>query len=214
MRTVNREWIAAVCLVACVLVAGWGCGSAPKRDGAADPDSGAPPMDPEKQLEMWESLGEPGEAHRRLDPMVGEFRAVSRSWLAPDDEPLVAEASATNEWILGGRFLRTEFRGEMMETPFEGLGILGYDNAKERYVGFWCDSLSTMMLPISEGTCSEDGKVLTMKNTYASPVLGIDIVSRDVYTIESRDRHVFEMYETGPDGTETKTLEIVYTRVE
>jgi len=196
-------WLAAP---ACRAPGGGGDG-----DGAARP---AVALDPEQEMALWEELAAPGEGHRRLDPLVGRFHATVRSWLVPEEEPLTFEGTVTNEWILGGRFLRGEFRASMMGEPFEGLSILGYDNADEHYVGFWCDSMSTMLMPVSEGTMSQDGKVLTMKNRWENPLQKIEISTRDVTTIESRDKHVYEMYETGPDGVERKTLEIVYTRIE
>ena len=42
--------------------------------------------------------------------------------------------------ILDGRFLHQEFNGEMMGSPFIGIGITGYDNGSKQYVSNWMDS--------------------------------------------------------------------------
>jgi hypothetical protein len=63
------------------------------------------------------------------------------------------------------------------------------------------------------GTCDPDGKIITMTGEASDPMSGkTNQKWRTVLRIESKDKHVFEMYGPGPDGKEFKQMEITYTR--
>ena len=102
----------------------------------------------------------------------------------------------------------------MFGQPFEGVSLLGFDNAKQRYVSTWADTSSTALLPIAEGTCSRDGKVFTTTRRKQDPKNGTWTTERDVTTVFSDDEHTFEMFVQPEGGSEFKSFEIVYTRVQ
>jgi hypothetical protein len=117
-----------------------------------------------------------------------------------------------NKWVLGGRFLESEFKGELGGGPFEGIGLTGYDNSKQRYVGTWIDSMGTAILPVSEGTWDASTKTITSTRMVQS-MLGAPMQERDVTKIVSNNEHIFEVYATIAGKPEVKTLEIHYTRM-
>ena len=132
---------------------------------------------------------------------------------ATGDAPADSKGTVENRWILGGRFVASSLQGEFMGGPFEGFGLTGYDNGKQRYVGTWCDTWGTMLMPISEGTADASGKKITMERTMDCMMTGQPTKMRDVTTIHSKDKHTYEMWTTDAEGKEFKTLEVVYTRV-
>src|SRR5688500_9706269 len=113
--------------------------------------------------------------------------------------------------IHGGRFLASTYEGTMAGKPFHGRGLMGYDNAKKRYVATWIDTISTGIM-YSEGTVDAAGKVFTMLSEQKDPVSGKTEKMKEVTTIVDADTHRHEMYVL-TDGQEFKTLDITYRRV-
>ncbi len=171
-------------------------------------ESGVSGMTPE-MMARWAEMSTPTENHKALNGMIGTWSAATKWWAAPGTEPMVSTGSCTNSWVLGGRWVMTAFNGDMMGQPFEGIGYMGYDNYKKKYVSTWIDSMSTMVL-FAEGTMT-DG-VCTLTAEFDDFMTGKKSSMREVFRVIDDDHHVMEMYGPAPDGTEFKTMEITYTR--
>jgi len=161
-------------------------------------------------MEAWQKLSTPGEAHARMEPMIGEFDAKVTIWMDPSQPPMEAAGVMKNFWILGGRFMQNEYKGEAMGQPFEGWGLFGHNNAANEYEGLWVDSMSTQM-QTDKGQYDASTNSWTMRGVMTGPD-GSDVHRRTLVKIESNDRHVMEMFHAGADGREAKSMEIVYTR--
>ncbi len=99
-----------------------------------------------------------------------------------------------------------EFKGEMFRQPFEGLQIVGFDNFQKKYVTFWIDSSSTAFYLLS-GTRDESANIITDTGEWPDPVTGGTIGIRAVTKLVNKDEFIYEMYMTGPNGKEFKSLE-------
>ena len=97
-----------------------------------------------------------------------------------------------------------------MNSPFEGIALIGYDNHKKKYVSIWLDNFSTGIM-MMEGAYDETTKTLTTIGEYDDPFTG-PAKMKNVMRELSKDKHVMEMYRTGPDGQDHKEMEITYTR--
>lgn len=162
-------------------------------------------------MEEWMKISSPSDHHKVLEAMVGTFTAKCKFWMdGPTGAATESTGSATSKWVLGGRFIQSEYKGEFMNQPFEGIGYMGYDNGANKYVGSWMDTVSTM-IATSSGTYDAEKKTLTMTGSYTDPK-GNVVKSKDVVTIIDNNTHKFEMYQVGPDGKDVKAGEIVYTR--
>ena len=84
-------------------------------------------------------------------------------------------------------------------------------NTTKKFESVWMDNAGTMML-IQTGTLSADQKTLTMTGSMADPVSGKPGKVREVQTSIDENTSRLEMFSTGPDGKEIKTLQIDYTR--
>jgi hypothetical protein len=157
-------------------------------------------------------LASPGARHRALEPMIGTFEVFAKTWADADSPAEEAHGTIENRWILGGRFVHGELKVALRGMPFEGVQTLGFDNAKQRYVATWIDNMGTDISPVLEGTADAGGKVITLKGTANDPLKHATMRVREVWTIESDDRHELEMWSSSKDGAETKVLEIVCTR--
>jgi hypothetical protein len=112
--------------------------------------------------------------------------------------------------LLDGRFLQQEFTGDMMGSPFTGIGVTGYDNHTGKYVSTWMDTMGTAIY-FFEGTASADGRTITQTGRYDDPVQG-PMEWRSVTRVIDDNTLEFEMYGTGKSGKEEKMMESTYTR--
>jgi hypothetical protein len=169
-------------------------------------------LDPkmEEMMKKAEAACTPGPAHQALEPLVGDWNAEVKMWMAPEAPPTISKGTAKSTWALKGRFVQQEFSGEFMGKPFRGIGFTGYDNVRQKYRSVWIDDMSTTMVT-SEGDADTGGKVITFGGNYACAMTGEkNKATKQVYRIVSNDKHVFEMYD--PIQGDSKTMEITYTR--
>ncbi len=161
----------------------------------------------------FEAMGASTDAHEKLRPFAGTFRAEVRMWMGPGD-PMASTGTMVNEFELGGRFLRQTYTGDPNDGPFpsfEGRGYWGYNTITKQYEGFWIDNASTMM-QTDTGQLDQDARVWSMVGEMTSPQTGESMVKRTVITLEDDDHHLLEMYfDAGDDAS--KAMEIRYARV-
>ena len=158
------------------------------------------------------AMSAPGDEHALLEPFVGTFAAEVKLWMGPGD-PEVSTGTITNEWDLGGRFLRQTYEGDPNEGPFPefaGRGWWGYNKIDSRWEGMWIDTASTVM-QTEFGEVDLEGRVWTMRGEMTNPMTGQPISKRSVVTLVDDDRHTMEMFFESPDG-EMKGMEISYRR--
>jgi hypothetical protein len=173
--------------------------------------SESPQMSPEQMQKEWEAAGKPGPEHAMLAKGVGRWNCTVKSWMDPSAEPEVSQGTEESQMIFGGRYLQSRFNGSMHGAPFEGMGTLGYDNVKKKYVGTWFDSMGTGIMRF-EGDYNAQAKEMVCIGSFADAMTGKDSPCRMVTRFVSDDQHVFEMWGPDPTGRELKWMEITYTR--
>lgn len=161
-------------------------------------------------MEKWMELAEPGKQHANLQKLAGTWQQEQKAWFYPGAEPTVSSSVAQFKPVLGGRFMiehtegKMEFMGE--EYDFEGIGIFGYDNYKQKYTFIWMDNMGTMMMS-GEGTADASGKVVTYFSEMPDPMTGGTKEYKSVATEVGKNKSRFEMFEKTPEGWH-KHLEI------
>lgn len=171
----------------------------------------APQLTQDQISKAVEDAARPGEAHIRLNDLVGKWSTESKFYYSPDGKPEVSKGSAVHKWVLGKRYIEEKFDGSWMNKPFSGIGYLGYDNVKKKYVSSWVDSSSTGIMS-NEGRFNEQTNSLELDTIITCPVTGESKKGKSVTKIISKDQHVFEMYDFDASGKEVKMMEIVYKR--
>lgn len=163
------------------------------------------------QMEAWMALAQPGPEHKNLEYMVGDWNARVEHWMEPGAEAMVDQGWCHNEPMLGGRFIRTEFKGKFMDMQFEGVGWTGFDRMQKKYISIWADNFGTMVL-VSQGVYDEAKKEYTYVGEYK---MAPDQIMKQKMHIKviSPNKHVMTMYQSMPDSDEMfKVMEITYTR--
>jgi hypothetical protein len=195
--------LCAICLLAAPLVA-----QTTDKEKAPQPQQSP---NQEEMMKKWAAIAMPADA--QLDDLVGTWDVETKVWMnGTGSPPTVTKGSSIYTWVLGGRFLRQDMKGEMMGMPIEGVGYTGYDNYNKKYVGVWIDNSSTAMFTYS-GYADQTGKVFTFFGTMDEWMTGengkpVKYVTR----ILSKDKNVFEIHDLAIGSGETKVVEMTYTR--
>jgi hypothetical protein len=168
-----------------------------------------PAIDEKAAMEAMTKHAEPGEFHKKLEPMIGEWTYKGSFMMAPDQPAMEMNGAATRKWIMDGRFMQDDSTG--VGIPFKGLGINGYDNQLKKYVSVWVDSMTTS-IGYSIGEVDSSGKTFTYHREEYSPIYGQRVKARDVIKIVDNDHHEMEFYTIPPGGKEMRSGTIKFTR--
>lgn len=181
---------------------------------SAQEGTGEMQMSAEQQamMEAFAKAGTPGKEHEWLSGKAGKWNFAGKFWMDPAAPPTESTGTVERTAMLGGRVLAERVVSEFMGEPFEGHGMTGFDNVTGRFWSTWNDNHSTAVM-ISYGECDGAGNC-TYEGEYADAVSGAMRKTRFVSHHEGSDREHHEAFETGPDGSEMKTMELVYTRAE
>lgn len=166
-------------------------------------------MSMDDMMAAWGDAGAVGEKHEILEQLAGTWDTTGKFWMHPGARPEEATGESTKTLVLGGRFLREEYRSTSPEMPFEGIGYTGYDNIKKKYIGSWIDSMTTFMFT-SEATPTGDG--FEGSGLMYDPITKLRYDSRFKVTIAGNDAHKLEYWEPGPGGKYYLGMQMVYTR--
>lgn len=176
---------------------------------AAEAEKPAQMPDPAVMEEMMAEYAKVGPEHKRLQRLVGKWNAKVTSYCPTADKPEVSEGTAEFKSVLGGRFVVEHFQTTLQGKPYEGLGVLGYDNAQKKYTGAWIDNMGTGIMH-TKGEWDEATKTSTETGEMISPMGPMKM--KMVTKVVDDDKFTYTMYWLGPDGGENKMMEIVYTR--
>jgi len=196
-----KRWIVTLFALASVVLA---AGAVLAGDGQKD----EPQVDP-AAMQAWMAAMTPGEHHEHIRKMAGNFDYTIKMWMDPSSPPEESRGKRTAEMLLGGRYLEEKYTGTFMGMPFEGVGLLGYDNVGKRYVTTWIDNMSTGVM-VGYGTCSKDGWEMTSESL--DPVTGKTVTSKSKVSMPDDDTIVMEMWMPGPDGKDFKNMEMTCKR--
>jgi hypothetical protein len=158
----------------------------------------------------WMDYMTPGNVHQMIAKSDGEWSFDMTMWMKPDAPPTNSTGTTVNKMILGGRYQESVHKSTMMGMPFEGHGLLAYDNAKKIFQSSWVDNMGTGIMNM-EGPWDEATKSITFTGKMVDPMTGKDMGVKEIFKMVDDNHHVMEMYMTN-DGKEFTTMEIKFTR--
>ena len=169
-----------------------------------------PAMDSATVIQKWNEYMTPGDMHKVLAAMSGKWTAEVSSRISEVATEEKSTSACENKMIFDGRYMQRTRTGTIMGKPFEGMGIIGYDNAKKIFVSTWQDNMSTGILYL-EGPYDAATKTITVKGTWMDP-LKRNIEIRETFTMPDDKTQVIAIYRTPPGGKEFKYMEMKLAR--
>lgn len=206
----RTAWRPASIVLACLFVLVI-LSSAFAQDKPAVGTAGTMSPDEKAMMDAMMKAATPGANHEMLASIAGDWTFKNRMWMNPAAPPTESTGTVTYTTLLGGRYVQGQYRGDMMGTPFEGVGLMGYNNTSQRFEATWVDNMDTMIMYMT-GQYDAATKTLTYTGQMDDPVKpGTTVKVRQVVRLVSPDAHVMEWYETR-NGKEVKTMEVTYNR--
>lgn len=83
------------------------------------------------------------EAHELLAALSGRWRGPAQLWLEPQALPETTTIELQAELVLGGRWLRLDYKGSAFGQPHAGEMLLGFHKDVQAYELAWIDSAHT-----------------------------------------------------------------------
>jgi len=128
----------------------------------------------------------PGPEHKLLKTREGTWDTVMK---AGDME---FKGTMTYKMELGGLWLVGSMESDLAGQKFYGKSLDTYDARKKKYVGLWCDSMSTNHMTM-EGSYDKEKKTLTMSGDSVG-MDGKPAKWKSVSEIKDDDTVVMSMY--------------------
>lgn len=164
----------------------------------------------EASMKAWKDYMTPGDVHKMLASSDGAWTEDITMWMAPGQPATKSTATAENKMIMGGRYQQSKHTGTFNGMPFEGLNLLGYDNAKKTFMSTWIDNMGTGIMNL-EGKWDPATKSINFTGVTVDPSTGKDMNVKETYSIVDNNTQKMEMYMV-TDGKEFKTMEIMFKR--
>ena len=165
--------------------------------------------DQQEMMQKWQAYMTPGEVHQGFAKMAGDWKAAVTVF-DPSGQQMQSDATASFEMILGGRYLKSTFKGTMMGMTFEGMGLDAYDNATKEYLSTWIDNMGTGIM-LMKGTWDDAAKTVVYTGSSTDPMTGKPQPMKSVSKMVDDNHLVMTMYNI-VDGKEVKSMEISYSR--
>jgi hypothetical protein len=203
-------------LLICLLTPSLPAVSRAQGKAAATEDFSAKPPTADEMAQMqkrWMETTVPGKPHHRFDYFIGSWDTTMQMWMGgPESTPMESKGSASFRWLVDGRWVMEELKGQMMGQPYEGYSIHGYDNFKKKYVGVALDNMGTAMLTM-KGLLDQSGTTMIEYGEMDEPMTGeVGKHVKYVTRIVDESHFSFEIHDLDIGETNTKVIQIDYTR--
>ena len=162
------------------------------------------------EMKVMMAYATPGKMHEMLSEYDGDWKEDVTFWMDAGAPPMQNTSTCSNNMIMEGRYQESRHIAMMNNMPFEGTGLLGYDNAKKVFVSTWVDNMGTG-ITYMVGTWDDANKTIHFTGTSVDPLSGKDLKVRQDLKFTDSNNQLLEMYTT-KNGKEFKSMEIKFTR--
>ena len=202
MKPFRPIWRAALCMI--VVFSSHSLG--------ASAGNGASAEQYQREIsEAYQRMSAVRNEHKRLGYFEGDWDATTTLWMAPDAPPVTSQGILHAQMILGGRYLHSQYKGVFMNQPIEVRGLIGFDNANERYFATWIDS-NTTGLWTGVGNYDENANALDFAGTINDPMrAGQKIPVRETMKITDATHYTFTWFRKSA-GKEVRMMQVDYIR--
>ncbi len=154
-------------------------------------------------------MPKPQKEHEFLHKFVGDWNSEMKMVPGPDQPAIECQGTQTAR-MLGGFWVISEGKGEMMGEPMDTVMQLGYDSKLKKYVGTWSDSCTDFMWKYV-GTL--EGEKLTLETEGPNMTDPTKMAKyRDVVEFKDADHYTLSSSTQGEDGKWTTFVTGDYRR--
>lgn len=164
----------------------------------------------QEEMQKWMDYMTPSDIHKMIASWDGTWNEDVTMWMGPGAPPMQMKTTSENKMLLDGRYQEAKHEGNFNGMPFQGMSVLGFDNARKIFFYSWIDNFGTGMIYM-EGTWDPAKKTINLKGKMTDPMSGKLIDLREVITIVDDDTQLMEQY-TLQDGKEFKSMELTSKR--
>ena len=176
--------------------------------GASERQPEMEQMDPDAMMQAMQEANKLTEHHEHFKDMVGVWDGVLTAEM-PGGEAFESRGVMTNEIVMGGRFLKGTWEGEMMGQPFTGVALTGYSSLNREFQGVWYDSTANQ-ISYTTGELTDE-HTLVMRGEETDPASGMTLPYKDIMHHTDANHTTFERVYITPQG-EVPGFRIEYTR--
>ena len=169
------------------------------------------PPDSTTVSNAWIKHMTPSKIHEKMAKDNGLWTEEITMWENRKSEPSKAIFTVDNHMILGGRYQESVHKGQFMGMPFEGKSTLAFNNTTQEYISTWIDNIGTGIM-IMKGHFNSDTKSIDLEGKVVDPLTRKEKKVREIYTFVDSNTHKMEMFDTGYDGKEFKSMEAILKR--
>lgn len=171
----------------------------------------ATPALPLRAQEMPE-MPKPQSEHQWLAKFEGKWESEAECTMPGTEEKMTMKMTETVR-MLGGFWLISEGKGEVMGGPFTGVMTLGYDPEKKTFVGTWVDSMGSTFWNY-KGTLNSSDNTLTLETEGPCPMQGGKVCKfKEVMKLTGPDEKTFTSSYLADDGKWTTMMTAKAKRV-
>jgi hypothetical protein len=151
--------------------------------------------------------------YKILAQQEGEWDAdITVTFPGPNGNATSKSKGVETNRLLGGKWLISDFKGELFNAPFEGHGENGYDAKKGKYVVAWVD-INSKHIELMEGSYDEKTKTLTLNADTEDTSSGKPMKLRLETRFKDDGTRTFtEYYQMEGEKEFTKLIDISYTK--
>jgi hypothetical protein len=155
-------------------------------------------------------MPKPQKEHEWLRQFAGTWENEGEA--TPPGQPTVRFNGTETTRMLGGFWMISEGKSEMMGVMGESLLTMGYDPEKKKYVGTWVDSMNSHLWKY-EGDLDATGKILTLNSEGPCPFKGGKLTKfKEILEVKGPDQKVFTSSYQEDDGSWVKVMTMTSRR--
>ena len=152
----------------------------------------------------------PDEAHMRLARLAGGWKGLARTFIEPGKPPLEAAWEGRMAPVLGGRFLRFEYRSELFGAPLAGELLVAYESGEGLWRTSWVDSFHTgTAILVSVGDGAPTAQPVSVRGSYFAAPGHPHWGWRTEFHDGEAGSITLRMYNISPEGQEYLGVEVV-----
>jgi hypothetical protein len=187
-----------------------GSGAVPAAFGEPPRDKKEAPQKPARKPKQQEKMAGPGEAHKPLELLLGDWDGEVKMWFAPGRPPMSFKETVKRESLYDKRYVMEHVEATSEKEPHHGMAVIGHNNVEKRYEMLFIDNGGTAM-NLWTGTFDAEKKTFTFTGNEFD-MSGKKVKFRTCIDCSNEDKQIKTGFKPGRDGKEFKAFEITLTR--